>query len=189
MSHRRTAPRRGRISNARGSTRRPPCSRGLSTSMRTWSSVSSTTSRSSGWRIRTLHSLFRAKRDEIARQITLLEDRGTSRFRNGALQLLEHPRFRWRDGSLAVTHRSAAITRASVPRRQFAEAAQDELDVSVETRFHHAVEARRSADLMVSFGRLLIRARAVFSEDRVEPYPARGRHPCAHLSERRFATL
>ena len=32
-----------------------------------------------------LNSLFRAKRDEIARQITLLEDRGTSRFRYGAL--------------------------------------------------------------------------------------------------------
>jgi hypothetical protein len=38
-----------------------------------------------------LNSLFRAKRDEIARQITLLEDRGTSRFRYGALQLYGEP--------------------------------------------------------------------------------------------------
>jgi hypothetical protein len=40
---------------------------------------------------RALNSLFRAKRDEIARQITLLEDRGTSRFRYGALQLYGEP--------------------------------------------------------------------------------------------------
>src|SRR4029077_1053522 len=38
-----------------------------------------------------LNSLIRAKRDEIARQITLLEDRGTSRFRYGALQLYGEP--------------------------------------------------------------------------------------------------
>ena len=34
-----------------------------------------------------LHTLFRAKRDEIARQITVLEDRDTSRFVYGSLQL------------------------------------------------------------------------------------------------------
>src|SRR6187549_504667 len=34
-----------------------------------------------------LHTLFRAKRDEIARQITALEDRDTSRFVYGSLQL------------------------------------------------------------------------------------------------------
>ena len=34
-----------------------------------------------------LHTLFRAKRDEIARQITALEDRDTSRFLYGSLQL------------------------------------------------------------------------------------------------------
>ena len=38
-----------------------------------------------------LNSLFRAKRDEIARQITLLEDRGTSRFRYGASSCSENP--------------------------------------------------------------------------------------------------
>ena len=34
-----------------------------------------------------LHTLFRAKRDEIARQVTALEDRDTSRFLYGSLQL------------------------------------------------------------------------------------------------------
>jgi hypothetical protein len=34
-----------------------------------------------------LHTLFRTKRDEIARQITALEDRDTSRFVYGSLQL------------------------------------------------------------------------------------------------------
>ena len=34
-----------------------------------------------------LHTLFEAKRDEIARQITVLEDRDTSRFVYGSLQL------------------------------------------------------------------------------------------------------
>ena len=34
-----------------------------------------------------LHALFRAKRDEIARQITALEDRDTSRFVYGSLAL------------------------------------------------------------------------------------------------------
>ena len=34
-----------------------------------------------------LHTLFRAKRDEMARQITALEDRDTSRFVYGSLQL------------------------------------------------------------------------------------------------------
>ncbi len=34
-----------------------------------------------------LHTLLRAKRDEIARQITALEDRDTSRFVYGSLQL------------------------------------------------------------------------------------------------------
>jgi glutathione synthetase-like protein/uncharacterized protein DUF1704 len=38
-----------------------------------------------------LNSLFRAKRDEIARQITMLQDRGTSRFGYGALQLYGEP--------------------------------------------------------------------------------------------------
>ena len=48
-----------------------------------------------------LNSLFRAKRDEIARQITLVDDRGTSCFRYGSLQLYGEP-----GKSLVATARS-----------------------------------------------------------------------------------
>ena len=121
-----------------------------------------------------LNSLFRAKRDEIARQITLLEDRGTSRFRYGALQLYGEP-----GESLIATARSLLaridpqpITASSITATAFAEAARTELE-SYRSRypgFPVAVEVRDDvADLMVSFGRLFIPATAAFREDRVEP--------------------
>ncbi len=122
----------------------------------------------------TLNSLFRAKRDEIARQITLLEDRDTSRFRYGALQLYGEPR-----QSLVDTARSLLagidpqpITSRSVTATAFAEAARAELESyrSSYPGFPIAVEVRDDVeDLMVSFGRLLIPATADFREDRVEP--------------------
>ena len=121
-----------------------------------------------------LHSLFRAKRDEIARQITLLEDRGTSRFRYGALQLYGVP-----GESLIATARSLLelidpppITSGSITATAFAEAARTELEWyrSRYPGFPVAVEVRDDvADLMVSFGVLLIPATAAFREDRVEP--------------------
>jgi hypothetical protein len=77
-----------------------------------------------------LTSLFRVKRDEIARQITLLEDRGTSRFRYGSLQLYGEP-----GESLFATARSLLelidpqpITSSSVTAAAFAEAARTELE-------------------------------------------------------------
>ena len=121
-----------------------------------------------------LNSLFRAKRDEIARQITLLEDRGTSRFRYGTLQLYGEP-----GESLFATARSLLelidpqpITSSGVTAAAFAEAARTELESyrSTYPGFPVAVEVRDDiADLMVSFGRLLIPATAGFREDRVEP--------------------
>jgi uncharacterized protein (TIGR02421 family) len=121
-----------------------------------------------------LNSLFRAKRDEIARQITLLEDRGTSRFRYGALQLYGEP-----GESLIATAHSLLelidpqpITASSVTATAFAEAARAELESyrSSYPGFPVALEVRDDvADLMVSFGRLLIPATAAFREDRVEP--------------------
>ncbi|OBF44864.1 hypothetical protein A5719_05710 [Mycolicibacterium peregrinum] len=73
-----------------------------------------------------LNSLFRGKRDEIARQITLLEDRGTPRFRYGALQLYGEP-----GDALCTTARSLLelidpppITSTSVTATDFAAAAQ-----------------------------------------------------------------
>lgn len=118
-----------------------------------------------------LNSLFRAKRDEIARQITLLEDRGTSRFRYGALQLYGEPA-----DSLCTTARSLLelidpppVTSTSVTAMDFAEAARAELE-SAYPRFPVAVEVRDDvADLMVSFGRLYIPATASFRGNRVQP--------------------
>ncbi|MHC9296683.1 flavohemoglobin expression-modulating QEGLA motif protein [Mycobacterium sp. LTG2003] len=121
-----------------------------------------------------LNSLFRAKRDEIARQITMLEDRGTTRFRYGALQLYGEP-----GESLCATARSLLdaidpqpITSPSVTATAFAEAARTELESyrSAYPEFPVVVEIRDdAADLMVSFGRLYIPATAAFRKDRVEP--------------------
>jgi uncharacterized protein (TIGR02421 family) len=121
-----------------------------------------------------LSSLCRAKRDEIARQITLLEDRGTSRFRYGALQLYGEPG----ESLIATAHSLLTridpqpITASSITATAFADAARAELE-SYRSRypgFPVAVEVRSDvADLMVSFGRLLIPATAAFREDRVEP--------------------
>jgi len=121
-----------------------------------------------------LNSLLRAKRDEIARQITLLEDRGTSRFKYGALQLYGAPG----QSLIATAHFLLAhidpqpITASSITATAFADAARAELE-SYGSRypgFPVAVEVRDDvADLMVSFGRLLIPATATFREDRVEP--------------------
>ncbi len=108
---------------------------------------------------RALNSLFRAKRDEIARQITLLEDRGTSRFRYGALQLYGEP-----GESLIATARSLLaridpqpITASSITATAFADAARAELESyrSSYPGFPVALEVRDDvADLMVSFGKL-----------------------------------
>ena len=122
----------------------------------------------------TLKALFRAKRDEIARQITLLEDRGTSRFRYGALQLYGEP-----GESLIATARSLLalidpppVTPGSVTATAFADAARTELERyrSRYPEFGVAVEVRDDvADLMVSSGTLFIPATAAFRKDRVEP--------------------
>ena len=122
----------------------------------------------------TLNALFRTKRDEIARQISLLEDRGTSRFRYGALQLYGEP-----GESLIATARSLLalidpppITPGSVTATAFAHAARTELERyrSRYPEFPVAVEVRDDvADLMVSFGKLFIPVTAAFREDRVAP--------------------
>ncbi len=121
-----------------------------------------------------MHTLFRTKRDEIARQITALEDRDTSRFVYGSLQLY---------GSIAEPLASAAEELlATIPARTssapsvtagaFAEAARAEFDRyrAVYPDFPAHIEVRDDvSDLMVSFGRLLIPEAAAFRADRVEP--------------------
>ncbi len=121
-----------------------------------------------------LHTLFRAKRDEIARQITTLEDRDTSRFVYGSLQLY---------GGIAQALASAAEellktipargpSSRSVTAGAFAEAARAEFDRyrAVCRDFPVHIEVRDDiSELMVSFGRLLIPEAAAFRADRVEP--------------------
>jgi len=121
-----------------------------------------------------LHTLFRAKRDEIARQITALEDRDTSRFVYASLQLY---------GGIAQSLASAAEellqtipaeapSTPSVTAGAFADAAREEFDRyrAVYPDFPARVEVRDDiSELMVSFGRLLIPEAAALRADRVEP--------------------
>ena len=121
-----------------------------------------------------LHTLFRAKRDEIARQVTGLEDRDTSRFVYASLQLY---------GAVSEPLKRAALelldsippqapSTQTVTAGAFAEAAREEFDRyrSVYPEFPVRVEVRDDiSELMVSFGRLLIPESAAFRADRVEP--------------------
>src|SRR6476659_2911438 len=122
-----------------------------------------------------LHTLFRAKRDEIARQITALEDRDTSRFVYGSLQL-----YGGTSQSLTTSARelletipARAPNAESVTAGAFAEAARAEFDryraVYPDFPVHIAVREDIS-ELMVSFGRLLIPEAAAVSADRVSPW-------------------
>jgi uncharacterized protein (TIGR02421 family) len=121
-----------------------------------------------------LHTLLRTKRDEIARQITALEDRDTSRFVHGSLQLY---------GGISRPLASAALellatippqspTAPSVTAGAFAEAAKAEFE-AYQGRypdFPVHIDVRGDiSELMVSFGRLLIPEDASFRADRVEP--------------------
>ena len=121
-----------------------------------------------------LHALFRAKRDEIARQVTALEDRDTSRFVYGSLQLygaVAAPLVRAAEELLA-TITPQAPTAQTVTAAAFADAARAEMDRyrEVYPEFPANLEVRADvSDLMVSFGRLLIPEAAAFRADRVKP--------------------
>ena len=121
-----------------------------------------------------LHTLFRTKRDEIARQITALEDRDTARFVYGSLQLyggITEPLMSAAEELLEVIPAQAPSTR-SVTAGAFAEAARAEFDRyrAVYPDFPLHLEVRDDvSELMVSFGRLLIPETATVRADRVEP--------------------
>ena len=121
-----------------------------------------------------LHALFRAKRDEIARQVTALEDRDTSRFVYGSLQLygaVAAPLVRAAQELLA-TIAPQAPSAQTVTAAAFADAARAEIDRyrEVYPEFPANLEVRADvSDLMVSFGRLLIPEAAAFRADRVQP--------------------
>jgi len=121
-----------------------------------------------------LHTLFRAKRDEIARQITALEDRDTSRFVYASLQLyggIAQPLASAAE-ELLETIPAVAPSTPSVTAGAFADAAREEFDRyrAVYPDFPARVEVRDDiSELMVSFGRLLIPEAAALRADRVEP--------------------
>ncbi len=120
-----------------------------------------------------LHTLLRAKRDEIARQVMALEGRDTARFLYGSLQLY---------GGVSPTLvnaaeqllRSVPVSGASTPSvtaGAFAEAARSEFEryVARYPEFPVNIEVRDDvSELMVSFGRLLIPETAAIRADRVE---------------------
>jgi uncharacterized protein (TIGR02421 family) len=120
-----------------------------------------------------LHALFLAKRDELARQITALQDRDTARFVYGSLQLYGDiaPSLVSAAEELLETIPNQAPGKGSVTAGAFAEAAREELDHYRATYpdFPAHLEVRADvSDLMVSFGRLLIPETATFRADRVE---------------------
>jgi uncharacterized protein (TIGR02421 family) len=121
-----------------------------------------------------LHTLFRAKRDEIARQVTALEDRDTSRFVYGSLQLYGgvSPSLTSAAVELLDTIPAQAASTESVTAGAFAEAARAEFDRyrAVYPDFPVRIEVREDiSELMVSFGRLLIPEAAAVRADRVAP--------------------
>ena len=121
-----------------------------------------------------LHTLFRAKRDEIARQVTALEDRDTSRFVYGSLQLyggIAQP-LASAAQELLETIPALAPGAPSLTAGAFAKAARAEFDRyrAEYPDFPAHIEVRDDiSELMVSFGRLLIPEAAAFRADRVEP--------------------
>ncbi|HEX6055152.1 MAG TPA: tyrosine/phenylalanine carboxypeptidase domain-containing protein [Intrasporangium sp.] len=121
-----------------------------------------------------LHSLLRTKRDEIARMVTALEDRDTSRFVYGTLQLyggVTAPLARAAEELLEAIPPQAPSTQ-TVTAGVFAEAAQEEFDryQAVYPEFPVSFEVRDDvSELMVSFGQLLIPETAAIRSDRVQP--------------------
>ena len=121
-----------------------------------------------------LHSLFKAKRDEIARQITALEDRDTTRFMYASLQLyggVTPPLVAAAKELLELIPQQAPST-STVTAGVFADAARAEIEryQDLYPDFPSHVDVRDDvSELMVSFGRLLIPATANIRADRVEP--------------------
>ena len=120
-----------------------------------------------------LENLFLGKRDEIMRQITLLEDRDTSRFMHESVQLFGDV------GDALVTDANELLKAipVQVPKDSyvtasaFAEAAERELDLYRDRYpgFAGRMEVRSDvSDLMVSHGHLLVPASAVFRSKRVD---------------------
>ncbi|MGH2806622.1 MAG: flavohemoglobin expression-modulating QEGLA motif protein [Actinomycetota bacterium] len=121
-----------------------------------------------------LAELLHDKRDELARQITLLQDRDTSRFLYGSVALYGDPGERLvkdaRDLLELIPSEPSPDRRVAAT--AFADAARQELDRyrGEYPGFTHELEVRSDvSDLMVSHGKLLIPATANFRATRVDP--------------------
>ena len=119
-----------------------------------------------------LENIFLAKRDEIVRQIMLLEDRDTSRFMYGSLQLFGDVGETLVEDATELLETIPPNTPqdSHVTASAFAETAQRELDSYRDhyPGFAAELEVRTEiSDLMVSHGRFLIPATAVFRSKRV----------------------
>lgn len=120
-----------------------------------------------------LHQLLRSKRDEIARQVTALEDRDTSRFVHGTLQLFGDisPSLVTVAEELLERIPTKGTAGKAVTAGAFAEAACEEMERyrAAYPEFPVQVDVRHDvSELMVSFGRLLIPETAAFRANRVE---------------------
>ena len=121
-----------------------------------------------------LHELLTTKRDELARQINLLDDRDTSRFLYGSLALYGDVGERLLKDAQellgVLPHEPEPDERVTAA--GFAEAAEEELEHyrAGYPGFDNTLEVRPDvSDLMVSHGRLMIPATAYFRARRVQP--------------------
>lgn len=121
-----------------------------------------------------LAALFRAKRDEIGRHITLLEDRDTSRFLYGSLQLfgeIGEPLVSSAEGLLDLIPPQPPAATSAVTAGAFADAARQELERyrAAHPGFPIRLEVRDDvSELMVLHGCLLIPETAAIRADRVQ---------------------
>ena len=141
-----------------------------------------------------LNTLFRAKRDEIARQITALEDRDTARFLYGSLQLyggVTPPLVSAAKELLEIIPQRAP-SGSSVTAGVFADAARAEIDRyrAVYPDFPSHVDVRDDvSELMVSIRPAAHPRDGCHSRGPCRaPAAPRGRHPRRDLPERRQAT-
>jgi uncharacterized protein (TIGR02421 family) len=121
-----------------------------------------------------LANLFSAKRDEIGRQITLLEDRDTTRCVHESLQIYGDVGDQLVEDASEILDLIPTEVQADsrVTASAFADAAERELDLYRDRYpgFGAQLEIRSDvSDLMVSHGRFLIPSAASFRSTRVEP--------------------
>jgi uncharacterized protein (TIGR02421 family) len=122
----------------------------------------------------TLSYLFRDKRQEIDRMLTMLSDRETKRFMYGSLQLfggVSNSLLKLAEGVLAAFPEAGEMEKKIISPEKFAEKAKLEIEFLKEqfSGVHAEVEIRKDiTGLMVSDGNLLVGKDTFIARDRVE---------------------